>query len=295
MSAIVLEELRKTYRGKLGKKVEALRGISLKVESGESFGFIGPNGAGKSTTIKIITGMVSASSGQATLFGIPVERADARQGVGYVPENPYVYDYLTPMETLLMGARFHGLPESGLKQHCYAWLERFGIAHVAGKKIREFSKGMTQRVALAHALAVKPRLLLLDEPLSGLDPVGRKQVVDILQEYRQQGGTLFFSSHILQDVERLADRFGIIHQGVLRTVQSPAELVGESNEFWVRVEGGTPAPGAEIESPTRWQIRITSTKLAEMIQYVEHTGQRLLAVETAASLEDAFLRYISSE
>lgn len=292
-TAIALDGLSKEYRKLLRKKTSALNNVSLAVKEGESFGFIGPNGAGKSTTIKILTGIIQSTAGHALLFGVPVHEYMARKSVGYVPESPYLYDYLTPLEILSMGAKVYGVTGAGLKQHCMYWLGRFGIAHVANKKIRSFSKGMTQRVALAHALAVKPRLLILDEPLSGLDPVGRKEVVDILQEYRQQGGTLFFSSHILQDVERLADRFGIIHKGVLRTVQTPAELVGEQQEFWVRVEGPQALTGAEQESPSRWKIRVAQEQVANVLGHVTATRQRLLAVEPAATLEAAFLRYVS--
>lgn len=291
--AIELKGLVKVYKKPFRPAAIALNGVDLRVAQGEAFGYIGPNGAGKSTTIKILSGIVRASQGQATIFGVSVLEPQARQGLGYVPENPYLYDYLTPMEVLRMGIGMHQLALPNVKQHCLYWLDRFGIAHVANKKIRNFSKGMTQRVALAHALAVKPRLLILDEPLSGLDPVGRKEVVDILQEYRQQGGTIFFSSHILQDVERLADRFGIIHKGVLRTVQTPAELVGEQQEFWVRVEGPQALTGAEQESPSRWKIRVAQEQVANVLGHVTATRQRLLAVEPAATLEAAFLRYVS--
>lgn len=293
MSAIFLSGLSKRYRGKWGKSVNALNDVSLDVREGEAFGFIGPNGAGKSTTIKILIGVIRATGGRAEMFGQPVDEHAARKGLGYVPENPYLYDYLTPLEVLSMGVRMHALQISDLQQHCMHWLERFGVAHVANKKIRGFSKGMTQRVALAHALAVRPRLLILDEPLSGLDPVGRKEVVDILQEYRQGGGTIFFSSHILQDVERLADRFGIIHKGVLRTVQTPAELVGGQQEYWLRVEGAQPLPGAQQDSPTRWKIKAAQAELQGLLAHVTASGQRLLAVEPTASLESAFLRYVS--
>lgn len=291
--AIVIDNLSKQFKDKYFRLINAVNGVSLQVEQGESFGFVGPNGAGKSTTIKIIMGLNSATSGRVEVFGESVSNSNSRNGVGYVPENLYLYDYLTPLEFLMAGSRMHKVTDAELKPHCMRWLDRFGVAHVAGKRIRSFSKGMTQRVALAHALAVKPRLLILDEPLSGLDPVGRKEVVDILQEYRQQGGTIFFSSHILQDVERLADRFGIIHKGVLRTVQTPAELVGEQQEFWVRVEGPQALTGAEQESPSRWKIRVAQEQVANVLGHVTATRQRLLAVEPAATLEAAFLRYVS--
>lgn len=186
--AIKIENLCKTYpRSWGGSRVAAVSDISLSIGEGETFGFIGPNGAGKSTTIKILTGVLRASSGRAELFGRDVALPEARTGLGYVPENPSVYDFLTPLEILKMGLRLHQVRVSDESRHCLGWLDRFGLAHVANKIVRSFSKGMTQRVALAHALAIKPRLLILDEPLSGLDPIGRKDVVDILDEFRRAG------------------------------------------------------------------------------------------------------------
>ncbi len=290
--SIQLDSLSKRFRDKRFRMVEAVRNVSLQVHEGEAFGFIGPNGAGKTTTIKIMMGLSVASSGSAQIFGLDSADYNARKAVAYVPENLYLYDYLTPLEFLLAGARLHQLKIPNLAVHCMNWLERLGVANVAKKRIRSFSKGMTQRVALAHALAVQPRLLVLDEPLSGLDPIGRREVVDVLQEYRQQGGSIFFSSHILHDVERLADRFGIIHKGVLRTVQTPAELLGGKLEFWVSVDGTAPMSGAEQESPTRWRIRVPQEQVAERVAAVTQSGQQLRAVQPVASLEEAFLRYV---
>lgn len=291
--SIQLDTLSKCFRDKRFRMVEAVRNISLQVHEGEAFGFIGPNGAGKTTTIKILMGLSVASSGSAQIFGVDSTDYNARKAVAYVPENLYLYDYLTPLEFMLAGAHLHELKMPNLATHCMNWLDRLGVANVAKKRIRSFSKGMTQRVALAHALAVQPRLLVLDEPLSGLDPIGRKEVVDVLQEYRQQGGSIFFSSHILHDVERLADRFGIIHKGVLRTVQTPAELLGGKLEFWISVNGTSPMSGAEQESPTRWRIRVPQEQVAERVAAVTQSGQQLRAVQPVASLEEAFLRYVA--
>jgi ABC-2 type transport system ATP-binding protein len=294
--AILLEHLSKTYTDKRFRRFQALRDVSLAVAPGEAFGFVGPNGAGKSTTIKILTGTIRANSGSASMFSVPVSDYSARKGLGYVPENPYLYDYLTPLEMLTMGAKLHGISSNGLKAHCMSWLERFGIAHVANKRIRSFSKGMTQRVALAHALVVRPRLLILDEPLSGLDPLGRKEVVDILLEYRQSGGTVFFSSHILHDVERLADRFGIIHKGILRTVRTPSELTGMDAGYIVCTEGDTPLPGAEQDGVKRWCISATADKLWQVLDQVRAADHRVLEVKAAGpSLEQAFLSFIAAE
>jgi len=291
---IALEVISKSYRDKRFRRFQALRDVSLSVQPGEAFGFVGPNGAGKSTTMKILTGIIDADAGNARVFGLPVHDHHARLNMSYVPENPYLYDYLTPLEILTMGARMHGLPANGLRQHCMSVLERFGIAQVAGKRIRNFSKGMTQRTALAHALACKPKLLILDEPLSGLDPIGRKDVVDILLEYRSQGGTIFFSSHVLNDVQRLGDRFGIIHKGVLRSVSTPAELIGRSESFFViHTRGKEPLPDMTKDGTEKWQIEVSENVLVESLQRFKEAGHQIEDVRRGPSLEQAFLRFIA--
>lgn len=294
---IQLIDLHKSYRKPFGKTFAAVKGISLDVKEGEAFGYIGPNGAGKTTTIKILTGNIRPTQGIATIFGKPVSDPASRKGMAYVPENPYLYDYLTPLETLQMGGRMHGLKGPDLDTHYMSWLERFGIAHVATKRIRQFSKGMTQRVALAHALACKPRLLILDEPLSGLDPIGRKEVSDILMEYHQRGGTLFFSSHILNDVERLADRFGIIHKGLLRAINTPLELGNIApSSYLVVSEGSSPLDNATQQPGQRWMQKITQDRLWETLEKVQQAGHRLIeAKPEGASLEQAFLKFVQAD
>jgi ABC-2 type transport system ATP-binding protein len=290
---ITLQGVSKSYRDKRFRRFQALRDVTLSVHPGEAFGFIGPNGAGKSTTMKILTGIIKADAGDACMFGLPVDDHHARRNMSYVPENLYLYDYLTPLEILMMGAHMHGLPEAGLRQHCMNTLERFGIAHVADKRIRNFSKGMTQRTALAHALACKPRLLILDEPLSGLDPIGRKDVVDILLDYRLQGGTIFFSSHVLNDVQRLGDRFGIIHKGVLRSVNTPASLIGGSDSsLVVCTEGISPLPEMTCDGVDKWKMEVEEVHLADCLGRLREAGHRLIEVRRGPSLEQAFLRFI---
>ncbi|MBS1156458.1 MAG: transporter ATP-binding protein [Proteobacteria bacterium] len=296
-SAIHLENLGKTYLAGFLKKrrITALHDLSLEVKQGEVVGFIGPNGAGKSTTIKLIMGLLRPSTGRAELFGVPVEQPAARKGVAYVPESPLLYDTLTPLETLKMGCQMHGVATSDLDAHCKQWLERFGIAHVANKLVRSFSKGMIQRTALAHALAIQPRLLILDEPLSGLDPIGRKDVVDILMDYRKGGGTLFFSSHVLHDVERLADRFGLIHKGVLRTVQSPHELLGREQQFSVRTVGSTAVDGMREDVSGCWFAEVPQNGLWPLLQRLQAAGHQILEVKPALTLERVFLEYVQGE
>lgn len=292
-NAIELRELRKTYpRNWAAPPFEALKGISLTVEEGEAFGFIGPNGAGKSTAIKILTGVMLATSGSAALFGVDVTRPEARRGLGYVPENPSLPDYLTPMEILSMGLALHGRKPDRPEKHCMHWLERFGLGEAARKVVRGFSKGMAQRTALAHALAVEPRLLVLDEPLSGLDPIGRRDVVEILAEYRQKGGTIFLTSHVLHDVERLADRFGLIHKGELRAVRAPGELVGADDRVVVRSQGNTPCPGMVAEPGGRWVVEVPRPQLWQTLTSIEAAGHTLIEIKPTLSLESVFLHVV---
>ena len=294
--AIHIENLCKTYpRSWGGAATPAVNDITLSIGEGETFGFIGPNGAGKSTTIKILTGVLHASSGRAELFGRDVALPSARTGLGYVPENPSVYDYLTPLEILTMGMRLHRTRVADETRHCLAWLERFDLAHVANKMVRSFSKGMTQRVALAHALAIKPRLLVLDEPLSGLDPVGRKDVVDILDEFRHGGGTLFFSSHVLHDVEAIADRFGLIHRGKLLTIRSPREIVADqADRYVVRYRAAESIAGSEELRSGVYVHEAGAAELAEVIAKVQTGGGTVQDVHPKVSLETVFFRTIAA-
>jgi ABC-2 type transport system ATP-binding protein len=295
-AAIEIENFRKTYSvGIKRKEVVAVNDISLTVDQGEAFGFIGPNGAGKSTTIKVLTGVQRPTSGSAKLFGVPVGEPDSRRRLGYVPENPYLYDYLTPLEILVMSVRLHGVRLQDERGHCMKWLERFQLSAVANRTIRSFSKGMTQRVALAQAMCIEPRLLILDEPLSGLDPVGRRDVVELLSEYKKGGGTLFFTSHVLHDVERLADRFGLIHEGQLRSVRSPGELVGDEEVFLVRSMGEAAVEGMREDSAGRWAGEISRSALWAHLDALRAAGHTLVEVKSTLSLEAAFMRVIGHQ
>lgn len=293
MDAIEVTALEKTYaKGMLRLPVMAVRGISLRIAQGEAFGFVGPNGAGKSSTIRILMGLARPTAGTVRLFGEDATRPQARRGVGYVPENPCLYDYLTPLEILEIGLRLHQTPVDCVRSWAMEWLERFGLVRVAGSPVRSFSKGMTQRVAVALAMCIKPRLLILDEPLSGLDPIGRREVVDLLDKYKRGGGTLFFTSHVLHDVERLADRFGLIHEGTLRSVRSPAELVGVEDLVVVRSKGDAPLEGWRAETSGQWVLEIPRTQLWERLEQMRSAGHILVEVRPTLSLESAFLQAV---
>jgi ABC-2 type transport system ATP-binding protein len=228
MSDLVLraEGLSKTFRKPFtGKRVEAVRRVSFEVSRGEIFGFLGPNGAGKTTSIKMMTGLISATGGEISILGRRVPAPDVMGRVGFLPESPYVYPYLTPREFVALCGRLSGLSGPALAKKVVDVIERVGIGHAIDRPARALSKGMLQRAALAAALVHDPELLILDEPMSGLDPVGRKEVRDLIVEERQRGHTVFFSSHILSDVEMLCDRVCILRQGEVVVAGSLRELL----------------------------------------------------------------------
>jgi ABC-2 type transport system ATP-binding protein len=209
-----VDGLCKTFRKPFsGRKVEAVKGISFEVSRREIFGFLGPNGAGKTTTIKMLTGLIAPTKGSARIFDMSVPSPEAMGNVGFLPENPYVYPYLTPREFVELCGRLNGVTGARLHKRVATCLERVGVAYAADRKVRTLSKGMLQRVGFAAALVHEPELLILDEPMSGLDPVGRKEVRDLILEERSAGRTVFFSSHILSDVELLCDRVTILRKG----------------------------------------------------------------------------------
>jgi len=213
-SVIHVEKLAKTFRhGFWRRRVDAVKSVSFDVPKGTVFGFLGPNGAGKTTTIKMLTGLIAPTGGQATVFGHAVPSSDAMQRVGFLPENPYVYPYLTPREFVHMCGRLSGVSSRELTSRAEDVLGRVGIAYAADRPVVRLSKGMLQRSCLAAALVSAPELLILDEPMSGLDPVGRKEVRDVILEERKAGRTIFFSSHILSDVETMCDQVTILRRG----------------------------------------------------------------------------------
>ena len=211
---IGVRDLRKVFRqGFMRRRVEAVKAVSFEVRQGDIFGFLGPNGAGKTTTIKMLAGLIAPTSGSATIFGHPIPSAKAMERVGFMPENPYVYPYLTPIEFVEMCGRLSGLTGKQVRARARTVLEQVGIWYAADRPVRRLSKGMLQRTGLAAALVADPELLILDEPMSGLDPVGRKEVRDLIFEERDKGRTIFFSTHILSDVETLCDHVTILRQG----------------------------------------------------------------------------------
>lgn len=217
--------LSKYYTGKRRCRITALQDLDLSVSEGEVFGFLGPNGAGKSTTIKCLMGQISPSAGSATLFGQPAGHASARIRVGYLPENPAFYDHLTALEYMTMVGRLFTMEKSVMEGKSKELLDRFGLIDAAKRPIRGYSKGMVQRLGLAQTLLHDPDLYILDEPMSGLDPVGRALVKEIMLELKERGKTVFFSTHVTADVEAVCDRVAVIVGGELQTIADVSSIM----------------------------------------------------------------------
>ena len=224
--AIEILGLEKTYMVGFWRKQPklALRPLHLTVEEGEVLGFLGPNGAGKTTTLKMLMGLVFPTSGEAKILGMDVNAPEVKAKIGFLPEQPYFYDYLTARELLGYYGRLSGVPAKEIVKRAETMLARVGLQDSADLQLRKFSKGMLQRVGIAQAILHDPQVVFLDEPMSGLDPMGRRDVRDLMGELKKEGKTVFFSTHILSDAEALCDRVAVIHQGELRGVGAVAEL-----------------------------------------------------------------------
>lgn len=235
---IAILQLQKTYRGKWGKKVEALRDLSLNIVPGEVFGFLGPNGAGKSTTIKILMGLIRPSAGEARIFGLSAGEAAARHRVGFLPENPAFYDFLTAREYLRFIGEAFAMSKATIGKESDRVLELLDLTAAAGRPIRGYSKGMVQRLGIAQTLLHSPDLYILDEPMSGLDPIGRALVKEIIIDLKKQGKTVFFSTHVTADAERVCDRIGVIIGGLFQEERVVGELLREGVDgYFCRVRG----------------------------------------------------------
>jgi ABC-2 type transport system ATP-binding protein len=248
-TAIQVDKLAKTYRTPFRRqKVEALRGVSFEVRKGEIFGFLGPNGAGKTTTIRVLMGLIHATGGSASILGHPLPSRAARARLGFLPESPYFYDYLSVAELLDLAGRLFGLDRATRKKRADELIDKVGLTAARSQSLKKYSKGMLQRAGLAQALMNDPDLVVLDEPMSGLDPIGRKEVRDLILELRDRGKTVFFSTHILADAEAIADRIAIVAGGEIRSQGVPDELVGrnvKSIDVTVRLPEGDAAAAAE--------------------------------------------------
>jgi len=233
------ERLCKTFEvGVRRKRVQAVKDLDLQVEEGEIFGFVGPNGAGKTTTIKMLMGLIFPTSGKAFIYDAPIPSAEAKRRIGFLPENPSYYEFLSGAEALRFFGRLSGVEPADLAGRMTELLELVGLAGAADRQIRKYSKGMQQRLGIAQALVGDPSFVVLDEPMSGLDPIGRKEVRDLILELKRRGKTVLFSTHILPDVESLCDRVGVIIGGQLRDVGRIGELLSPRvNSVEMTVDG----------------------------------------------------------
>jgi ABC-2 type transport system ATP-binding protein len=298
---IQLESVSKEYR--LGfwltRRVHALRELTMDVRRGEVFGLLGPNGAGKSTTIKILMNLVRATSGSATLFGQPPRNREMRRRLGFVPENPAPYEYLTGREFLELAAALAEVPRHETRARVDEVLAAVNMERAASLRIRRYSKGMIQRIAIAQALVHRPELLILDEPTSGLDPLGRKLVRDLILSERRRGTTILFSSHIISDVEAVCERVAVLVGGRLVRAGSVAELLtNQVPAAEVVVEGlsieavkAMPITLHQIESlDGRIRVRIADEQVNQFLGAVVGQGGRVRQLQPERfSLEDMFL------
>jgi ABC-2 type transport system ATP-binding protein len=276
-----MQGLRKTFTGKRMKRVEALKGIDLAVAQGEVFGFLGPNGAGKSTTIKILMGLIRPTAGTVWLNGIDVTDPASRRTVGYLPENPAFYEYLTAEEYLQFVGNMFGMSEALRAERCGEALRRLDLWEARSRPIRGYSKGMVQRLGLAQALLHDPDIYILDEPMSGLDPLGRALVKEIIRELKGQGKCVFFSTHITADVEAVCDRVAVIVRGVVRRVQRVDEIMtGGIEGYRLRLRNA----GGEHEE------RVEPYDLRDALSRLEQEGGSVTLVEPIRTdLERIFL------
>ncbi len=301
MPVVQAWNLAKIYRTGfwLNQKLQSLKDCSLSVYEGETFGLLGPNGAGKTTLLKILLGIVRPSSGRAVLLGHPIGTRSVKQRVGYLPENAYFYDYLSAWEFLQFVAGLFQIPAKLQKQRIPQLLDLVGLAQSTARKkqLRQYSKGMLQRVGMAQALINDPELVFLDEPMSGLDPLGRYQVREIILSLKAQGKTIFFNSHILTDVEQICDRIAILARGELLCVGSLEGILGRSDVYQVTVQGGTekdlsPWMVGLTKTDNCWHGQLKGEPQPFVNSLSEMDAQLLTLNRTRASLEEFFVRQL---
>ncbi len=303
--AIDVRDLTKTYRTPFARrKVEALRCVTFAVERGQIFGFVGPNGAGKTTMIRTLMGLIRPTSGSATILGHLIPSRKARAQVGFLPEAPYFYDYLTVAELLDLAGRLFGIPGPLRRKRADDLIERVGLGRARTQNLKKYSKGMLQRAGLAQALMNDPELVVLDEPMSGLDPIGRKEVRDLILQLRDAGKTVFFSTHILSDVEAITDRVAIIARGQLQAQGTPTELLQRTVlgvDVHVRLPDG-PEATALSEGATRVRrvgdelslLLPASADVDRWLDRARQAGASVLQITPRhETLEDLFVREVA--
>ncbi|PYT94395.1 MAG: ABC transporter [Acidobacteria bacterium] len=301
--AIETENLTKQYpHGFLNlKKRTSLEGLNMQVERGEVFGFIGPNGAGKSTTIKLLMRLIFPTAGSARILGKPISDIEMHRDIGYLPEQPYFYDYLTAAELLDYFARIHDLPSAARKERVQRMLKKVGLETAGKIQLRKYSKGMLQRVGMAQAILHDPQLVILDEPMSGLDPVGRREVRDIILELKREGKTVMFSTHILSDAEMLCDRVGVIVGGKLRGMGAPEQLVDVKTQgmeilFELAGQSAVPLLAKATRTGDRYRLQVPEAELYGAIEQLRAAGAKILSVtQVKATLEEFFMNLVEAD
>ena len=291
----------KDFRPGLGiRKKRVLHGISFSVMEGEIFGFVGPNGAGKTTTLKVLMGLIKATSGSASILGHDVRETAYRREIGFLPENAYFYDYLTGRELLDFYARLSGVPASGRSERVATLLDWVGLTYAGDQRVRSYSKGMAQRVGIAQALVHDPSVIFLDEPMSGLDPIGRKEIRDLIIRLRSEGKTVFMNTHILSDVEMVCDRVAIIVHGKIRYQGRIEEFLSDGSSVSdVVVSGISPELAALLQDRyksdlrgmgDRIEMRLDEKYVEDILRLVLDGGGKVLAVAPQRmSLESVFM------
>ena len=299
-----VENLVKDFRPGLGlRRKRVLHGISFEVQEGEIFGFVGPNGAGKTTTLKILMDLIRADEGRASILGSDVGETAFRRHVGYLPENPYFYDYLTGRELLHFYARLSGVTAGRRAGRVDALLRLVGLSHASDARLRTYSKGMLQRVGIAQALVHEPKVIFLDEPMSSLDPIGRKEVRDLILRLRNEGKTVFMSTHILPDVEMTCDRVAIIVNGRIRHESAIDQIFADSEREADLVLANLPPeiPGQleEVFGVTlrghgdRIEVRVREKDVQGVLQSALAVGAQVISVTPhRVSLESIFLNVV---
>ena len=299
-----VEGLVKDFRPGFGLTTKrVLHGISFEVRRGEIFGFIGPNGAGKTTTLKVLMGLIRASAGRAELLGHDVSESAYRRQIGFAPESPYFYEFLTGREILSFYARLCDVEPSRIGPRVDEVLAQVGLAHAGSARLRTYSKGMLQRIGIAQAIVHEPSVIFLDEPMSGLDPVGRKEIRDLIVRLNADGKTVFMNTHILSDVELICDRVAIIVKGRIAYAGALEDLHGERRQFDVTLSGLAPDFAEEVEAQLgaklggrgeRVTLRLAEKEMNELVQAALARGARVEEiVRHREDLETLFLRTVA--
>lgn len=293
--ALDFKKVDKTYVTRSGENICALTDFTMSVNAGQIFGFAGPNGAGKSTAIKILVGLLRPTSGSAELFSHPVGTREAKRLLGFLPEVTLYHEFMNATELLDIHATLAGIPRGQRPKKCLEALERVGLAERRKSRLKEFSKGMKQRFGIAQAIVGDPKLLVLDELTSGLDPQAQASLLELLKSLKEQGLTIFFSSHHLREIEKICDSVAIIHKGILRCKGSLHEVLGAENQIALKVKFLDSQPVLRekhqwLENPDgTFSTRLSVEESPPLLAAISHSGHQVVSLESGRrSLEDLF-------